>query len=77
MVSTHRRNMDLMVQCAEQVGTSLERIKASPMSAHSTTVGWHCQGVCVCARACVYETTNTPQYSLLCGENVHVCVCVC
>lgn len=29
MVSTHRRNTDLMVQCAEQVGTSLERVKAS------------------------------------------------
>ena len=29
MVSTHRRNTDLMVQCAEQVGTTLERVKAS------------------------------------------------
>ena len=40
MTSTHRRNTELMERCANEVGTTLERVKVC---------------VCVRARVCVYK----------------------
>lgn len=51
MTSTHRRNINLMERCANEVGTSLERVKVC---------------VCVYARMCFYMCLCTV-YACFCG----------
>lgn len=43
MTSTHRRNTELMERCANEVGTTLERVKVCA-----------CACLCVCARVQVH-----------------------
>lgn len=41
MTSTHRRNSELMERCATEVGTTLERVKASGCEAYCTCASVH------------------------------------
>ena len=54
MTSTHRRNMELMERCANEVGTSLERVKVCVcVSVCERVCACVCPCLCMCFSVCV------------------------